>query len=78
MSMYTEPEFRRKGFATLIVKEAMSWARRNGYARMSLHASKAGRSVYDKLGWERSWEMRVDLEETKNHTGRAHAVRART
>ena len=61
MSMYTEPEFRRRGLASLIVKDSMNWARKNGYARMTLHASEAGRRVYSRLGWDRSWEMRADL-----------------
>lgn len=61
LSMYTEPEFRRKGLASVVVKEAMKWAKAKGYPRMRLHASELGRGVYEKLGWERSWEMRVDL-----------------
>ena len=61
MSMYTEPGFRRKGLASLIVKEAVKWARSRGYDRMTLHASRMGRGVYAKLGWKRAWEMQVDL-----------------
>lgn len=68
MSMYTEPEFRRKGVATMIVKEQMHWARRHGYSEMTLHASKAGRKVYAKLGWERTWEMEVDLDEPERRS----------
>jgi GNAT superfamily N-acetyltransferase len=65
MSMYTEPGFRGRGFATMIVKEAMKWARRNGYRMMLLHASKMGRPIYAKLGWKRTREMRVALDEEK-------------
>ena len=61
MSMYTEPAFRRRGLAGLIVRGLMEWARDRGYARMTMHASEAGRGLYSELGWERSWEMRVDL-----------------
>lgn len=61
LSMYTEPEFRGKGLATKIVKAAMAWGRKRGYAKMLLHASKMGRGVYSKLGWERTWEMEVPL-----------------
>lgn len=76
MSMYTEPRFRRKGIASLIVGEALRWARNNGYESMTLHASKAGRKVYSKLGWKRTWEMEFDLEpEGKT---RITAVRARS
>jgi GNAT superfamily N-acetyltransferase len=62
MSMYTEPKYRRLGLASVIVKEAVEWARKRGYRRFTLHASKQGRKVYRKLGWTRGWEMYVDLE----------------
>ena len=61
LSMYTEPEFRGRGLATWIVKEAMSWSKRQGHRSMTLHASKQGRGVYTRLRWERTWEMRVQL-----------------
>lgn len=61
MSMYTEPKLRRKGLATMIVNETMRWSKKNHYAEMTLHASKAGRKVYPRLGWKRTWEMMVDL-----------------
>jgi len=61
LSMFTEPKFRRKGVASLIVREAERWARSNGYPRMSLHASHKGRKVYTKLGWKRGWEMYTEL-----------------
>ena len=57
MSMYTAPEFRRNGLATMIMREAMDWGRKNGYHRELLHASRAGRRVYPGLGWKRTWEM---------------------
>lgn len=59
LSMYTEPEFRGKGLATKIVKAATAWAKTNGYGKMQLHASKAGRPIYERLGWTRTWEMEV-------------------
>lgn len=61
MSMYTEPKFRRKGVATLVVREAERWARDRGYPLMNLHASRKGRKVYAKLGWKRTWEMVTEL-----------------
>jgi GNAT superfamily N-acetyltransferase len=61
LSMYTEPSYRGKGLASMIVKESKKWARKRGYTWMTLHASKAGRKVYTKLGWKRTWEMEVDL-----------------
>jgi GNAT superfamily N-acetyltransferase len=62
MSMYTEPEFRRMGLATLILKRMARDARKDGRPWMTLHASKYGRKVYPRLGWKRGWEMYLDLE----------------
>ncbi len=65
MSMYTKPKHRGKGIASAIVREAMAWCKKNGYRTMLLHASEDGRPVYSKLGWKRTWEMRVDLTKIK-------------
>ena len=51
LSFYTDPQYRGRGLATLIVKEAMKWARERGYPWMTLHASPMGRGIYEKLGW---------------------------
>ncbi len=61
MSIYTKPRFRRKGLASMIVRESMAWAEKHGYRKMTLHASLVGRKVYSLLGWKRVWEMEVDL-----------------
>lgn len=61
LSMYTEPRFRRRGVASMVVKEAIDWCKRNKYERLMLHASEMGRKVYSKLGFKRTWEMRLDL-----------------
>lgn len=62
MSIYTEAAHRRRGLASRIVKEAMRWGRKNGFRRMTLHASTKGKRVYSRLGWERTWEMEVRLD----------------
>jgi GNAT superfamily N-acetyltransferase len=61
LSVFTEPEFRGRGLATKIVRAAMAWCREKGYESMTLHASKMGRAIYEKLGWERTWEMNSKL-----------------
>ena len=60
--MYTEPGFRGRGVGTQILRMAIKWAQSNGYSRIVLHASKAGRSLYLRQGFERTWEMRLDLQ----------------
>ncbi len=61
MSMYTEKEFRRKGVAKLIVKSALKWCRDHKYERIVLHASEAGKPLYQEFGFESSSEMRLKL-----------------
>jgi GNAT superfamily N-acetyltransferase len=61
LSMYTEPEFRGRGLARRIVREAVRICRRRGYRRVVLHAAPRARPLYRKAGFERTWEMRREL-----------------
>jgi GNAT superfamily N-acetyltransferase len=61
LSMYTDPRARGHGVATRIVNEMVRWAQARGYGRLLLHASKYGRPVYEKLGFEAGSEMRLEL-----------------
>ena len=61
LSMYTAPEFRRHGVASMVVGKAIAWCRRKGYKRLQLHASEMGRNVYRRFGFKRTWEMRLNL-----------------
>lgn len=61
LSMYTAPEHRGKGHARRIVGAATAWARKEGYPRMTLHASDMGRVLYESLGWVATNEMKLDL-----------------
>ncbi len=61
MSMYTAPEFRRKGAARLIVQGALNWCKERGYERVSLHSSEAGKPLYESLGFSTTTEMRAKL-----------------
>lgn len=69
LSMYTHPAYRGRGIASAIVQAASTLARRRGYGRVTLHASEAGRPVYRRLGFERSWEMRRLFEENRAEPG---------
>ena len=63
MSMYTAPEVRKKGVASLIVTEAIRWSRQNNFDRISLHASKEGVQLYKKFGFIQTNEMRLKLDD---------------
>ena len=58
LSMYTRPEWRGRGIASQIVRRLVADCRAKGYPSVVLHASEQGRSVYRRLGFERTWEMR--------------------
>ena len=51
LSMYTDPEWRRRGIAAAIVAELVSIARDMGVSVVSLRASDMGRPVYAKQGF---------------------------
>lgn len=61
MSMYTAPHHRGRGIAARIVGEARHWAKTEGYPRMTLHAALMGRAIYERAGYERTWEMAMAL-----------------
>lgn len=61
LGMYTDPGYRRHGLGTRIVRAAVRWCRDHGYRRLTLHASPQGRTLYRRLGFDRTWEMRIKL-----------------
>lgn len=62
VNMFTEPEHRRQGLARLLLKEMVSWCRRESYQLVWLHASDEGRPVYTGMGFLPSNEMRLRLD----------------
>jgi GNAT superfamily N-acetyltransferase len=61
LNVYTEPEHRRQGLAHQLIAEILDWCRAHDIPRASLHASDAGRAVYERLGFAPSNEMRVNV-----------------
>jgi len=57
-NVYTEPEWRRRGLAALLIKRIMDWTREKGIESVVLHASDDGRAVYEQLGFIATTEMR--------------------
>jgi|SRR5579871_4889044 len=58
LSVYVAPEHRGRGIAGRLTRGLVDWAMGQGYPRTTLHASRFGRSVYRRLGFARTWEMR--------------------
>jgi len=61
LSVYTEPHARRRGLARAIVDACIEHAREAGCTRCCLHASDEGRPLYERLGFEKTAEMWLDL-----------------
>src|SRR5690349_6604876 len=51
LNVWTEPDWRRRGLATLLLKKILDWARAERLDRLVLHASDEGRLVYERLGF---------------------------
>ena len=61
LSLYTEPVARGRGLAKAIVQACIDRAKEAGCTRATLHASDAGRPLYEEFGFEPTSEMWLDL-----------------
>jgi GNAT superfamily N-acetyltransferase len=57
-NVYTDPEWRRRGLAALLIKRIVDWTHREGIDSLVLHASDEGRALYERLGFIATTEMR--------------------
>ncbi len=57
LNFYVDPEFRGHGIAYGLLKTAVNDARRRGIRVVSLHASKFGKPLYERNGFEPTNEM---------------------
>jgi GNAT superfamily N-acetyltransferase len=51
LNLYTRPKYRRQGYAADLIRQFQDIARQCGARRIWLHASDAGRSVYERAGF---------------------------
>jgi GNAT superfamily N-acetyltransferase len=66
LNVYVYPEFRRQGIARRLMDTMIDWCRKEGFAAVYLHASKDGKPLYEKLGFEPTTEMRLKLKDFGN------------
>jgi GNAT superfamily N-acetyltransferase len=59
VNVFTEPQWRQRGIAALLIKEIIIWSKNEQIDRLVLHASDEGRSIYERLGFVASNEMRL-------------------
>jgi ribosomal protein S18 acetylase RimI-like enzyme len=62
LNVYTHPDFRRRGLARELMQAALAWCGQNGIDTIILHASPAGRGLYEGMGFTPTNEMRLRLE----------------
>jgi GNAT superfamily N-acetyltransferase len=62
LNFYTAPEFRGRGLAKTLLKEAVYEGRRRGCEVVTLHASKFGRPIYEKDGFKQTNEMMLRFD----------------
>ena len=59
VNVFTEPEWRRRGIAKLLMTEIIAWSRAQNIDDLILHASDHGRALYEQLGFVLTKEMRL-------------------
>jgi GNAT superfamily N-acetyltransferase len=59
LNVFTEPEWRRRGLARLLIEEIIAWARQQRLDTLALHASDDGLHLYEELGFVRTSEMEL-------------------
>jgi GNAT superfamily N-acetyltransferase len=64
VNVYTDPDWRRRGIAELVMRHILDWTRAEGIPRVVLHASVAGRAIYERMGFVPTNEMRYSDERT--------------
>ncbi|HEX4640669.1 MAG TPA: GNAT family N-acetyltransferase [Chthoniobacterales bacterium] len=62
LNVFTEPEWRKRGVGNLLMEEVMRWAHEEKLDRLVLHASDQARSLYEKMGFIATNEMRYGGE----------------
>ena len=58
LNVYTDPAWRGRGIAEALMHRILEWARETGVHTLVLHASEAGRPLYERLGFASTNEMR--------------------
>lgn len=57
LNVFTEPDWRRRGIAALLMKRIVDWSREQKLDRLVLHAAPDARALYERLGFVATTEM---------------------
>ena len=61
LNVYVEPTWRRRGVAEALMRAVLATLAERKVRRIVLHASDQGRSLYERLGFVQSNEMRLEV-----------------
>ena len=61
MNVVTAPEYRRRGIARRMMQVMLEWLAAQGIEHVTLHATEAGRPLYQELGFVDGNEMAIRL-----------------
>jgi GNAT superfamily N-acetyltransferase len=61
VNVFTAHAHRRRGLARRLMETLIDWSRAENIRRVTLHASDAGRLVYEQMGFKPTNEFRLDL-----------------
>ena len=76
INVFTDAEWRRQGLGELLLKRIIDWSREQKLDRLILHASEQGRSLYEKLGFVVTNEMKFEGGLTRNGLPRPEVTNA--
>lgn len=60
-NVFTLPEYRGRGYGSMLVDDVTAWARSIGADRIDLSATTAGRRIYDRAGFVLTSAPRMKL-----------------
>ena len=52
LNVYTLPEHRRSGLATLLTERVLAWCEGQGIKKIVLHATEDGVRIYERFGFQ--------------------------
>jgi len=58
LNVFVDAAWRRRGIAEALMRAILAWAPEQGIVRLVLHASDAGRPLYERMGFIPTNEMR--------------------
>jgi GNAT superfamily N-acetyltransferase len=65
LNVYVDAEFRRQGIARRLMETMIAWCRDQKFHRVTLHASRDGKPLYESMGFTPTSEMELKLRSSE-------------